>query len=158
MKTLLSFAIVLTGLFAFAGPEDHIQNQKCYGLASSQGTNVDQKIPVEICFETVTVDLALSKVVIYSYFMPEIFADSKVISLIRNTEDTYKFSVSNVLFNRWNSGCGDGESITLFVSGQSDFNGEVNMNQEFKISVEQDLTNDTCHSQPSTTVYDYTLK
>ena len=157
MKMLL-FAIVLSSLVVFAGPEDHFQNQKCYGLETKPGTFIGQNIPTEVCFETVTVFPANDEVVIYSYFTPQMFANTKVLSLIRNTEDTYKFDVSQMLYSQWNSGCGDGVDVTLFISGQSDFNGYSDMNQEFKVSVVEHSTNDTCHSQPQTSIYSYKLR
>lgn len=157
MKVLL-LAVLFLSIAAFAGPEDHLQNQKCYALDVQSGTYVGAHVPAEVCFKSVTVDLVHNEVIFYSYFTPMMFADNKVISLIRNTEDTYKYSVRNTLFEDWQSTCGDGETVTLFISGQSDFNGIADMNQDFKISVEQEITRDNCHSEPRNTVYNYKLR
>ena len=158
MKLLLSMVISFVSVASFAGPEDHIQDQKCYALVATPGPYVSPHIPSEVCFESVTIDLVHNEVIIYSYFAPMMFADAKIISLIRNTEDTYKYRLRNILFADWKNVCSDGETVTLFISGQSDFNGIADMNQDFNVSVEQEATRDSCHSEPQTIVYNYKIR
>ncbi|MEQ1723550.1 MAG: hypothetical protein ABL930_10270 [Pseudobdellovibrio sp.] len=154
MKLILSLFVVLSGLTAFAGPEDHIAAQVCYQLQNAK--NAPKDIPQEVCLETLNVYPQDNTINIYSYFYPNLFKDMTLSSLIRNTEDTYKFKAESVLRNEWQSGCGDGNKITLFIDGQTDFNGDgQNELGNLKIRIEQDQTNDTCHSEPQTTVYKY---
>ena len=154
MKLILSLFFVLSGLSAFAGPEDSISAQVCYQLQNAK--NAPKEIPQEVCLETLNIYPQYNTINIYSYFYPNLFKGMKLNSLIRNTEDSYKFKAENVLLEEWDFGCGEGNKITLFVDGKTDFNGNgQNELGQLDISIEQDFTNDTCHTRPQTTVYKY---
>lgn len=152
MKLILSLFIYAASAVALAGPEDHIAAQVCYDIQKTQ--YVPTNVPSQICLETLDINPMNNTISIYSYFYPKFYTNVKLTSLIRITEDNYSFKAESVLFNEWNSGCGDGETVTMHISGLTDFNGSGDISA-LKISVEQDFTNDTCHSEPQTTVFKY---
>lgn len=152
MKLFLPLLMIFSTNALMAGPEDHISAQVCYRLDDTKNTPAN--VPSEICLESLQVDPIASTIYVYSYFYPSLYKELKVDSLIRQNEDFYSFKSSNVLHNEWQSGCGSGERVELFISGAVDFNGEGDINK-LNIRVEQQTTNDTCHSHPQKTVFKY---
>lgn len=156
MKTLVSVIALLSSLVAFAGPEDHIQAQVCYNLSAKQIATKGEHIPLQICVEDAHVNVDKGVASIYSYFNQQYFQDVKVDSLVRQTEDTYRLQLSSVIYNDWQTICGDGETVVVKIKADSDFNGVVQKDQ-LKVTVEQEFTNDSCHSPAWTTEYIYSL-
>ena len=155
MKSILFTSVLLLSSLVFAGPEDHIQNQICYNL-KNPAVKIDQ-VPGQICLEQISLDLQAEKIYIYSYFQGSLYQNVQLDYLARKNEDFYSFRSSSVFHKEWNSGCGDGLLLTVKIQGKSDNYGEVEP-QYLDISVEQELTNDTCHSKAQKTVYEYTLQ
>ena len=154
MKRLIVALVVVVSAVVNAGPEEHMQDQKCYNLVIAPNTQVNVHVPSQICLENVTLDTATNLVSIYSYFWPDLYRSLKTEVAIRNTEDSYKFQVSTVLFDSWQSGCGNGENVKLLISGNTDFTG-VGDTGALEVKVVELITNDTCHSRPQETVYKY---
>lgn len=152
MKLILGLSIIFASMVSMAGPEDHISAQVCYYIQKTQ--YVPTNVPSQICLETLDVNPMNSTISIYSYFYPKFYTNVKLTSLIRKTEDNYSFKAESILLNEWQSGCGDGETVTMHISGLTDFNGSGDI-YTLEISVEQNFTNDTCHSEPQTTVFKY---
>ncbi len=159
----IAFAILilsnLTALSAIAGAEDHMQNQVCYAIEISQGAYLPRTLPTEICFESLNVDFDKNQISIYSFFpmYSELFMNLKISYLARKNEDGYTFRSKGEFYSDWQSGCGEGESLSLLVSGQVDNYGSGNIAYQ-EISVEQAVTPDSCHSQPQLTRYYYKLR
>lgn len=154
-KFLVIFS-VLVGLTANAGPEEHISAQTCYYLNTADASTAAASVPRSVCLESLSINPMTSALYIYSYFQSSLFQGTKVTSLIRTTEDSYSFVAKNSLLNNWQSGCGEGESTALVLSGITDFNG-VGEVDKLQVKVVYSSTNDTCHSRPSTTEYLYSV-
>lgn len=151
-KTLLTIALT-AAQFAWAGPEDHIQNQICYNLKPGQ-TQASAELPLQVCIEEISMDLSTETVSIYSYFQRSLFENIQVDYLARKNEDYFSVRTSSEFYKNWNSGCGDGLTLTVKVNGLSD-NWGVMDPQNLTVIVEQEMTNDTCHSKPQKTVFVY---
>lgn len=156
MKTLVSIVVVLSSLVAFAGPEDHMQAQVCYNLNEKQIATKGEHVPVQICIEDISINPEKNVASIYSYFNQKYFQDVKVDSLIRQTEDTYRFQLSSVVFEDWQMICGDGQTVKIIIKADSDFAGAV-QKDKLTVTVEDEFTNDSCHSPSQTTEYTYSL-
>lgn len=154
MKIVISILVVLSSIVAFAGPEDHIQEQRCYNLTAKDPHAVSKLVPRQICLETVSLDPTAEKLSIYSYFSPELYQNLKTFLVIRSTEDRYDFMASNQIYAKFDSVCGPGQTVELFIKGQSDVFGAVN-NEALTITTQYSYTYDTCHSEPQTTEYTY---
>ena len=78
----------------------------------------------------------------------------KVTSLIRNTEDTYKYAAEKVLVDEESPACGQLTKITLKMGGLVDFMGYGDVSAQ-TLKVEQTLSNDVCHSYKETVQLNY---
>lgn len=157
MKSFLVALTVFVSLNAFAGPEDHIANQTCYALAEAQLKTAPLEVPRQVCLESLTVDTANQKISAYSYFQQDLYRNLKLESTVRKNEDWVHFSASSVFIDVWDSGCGYGDVFQLKINGLVNYNDQVSLSQ-LEVSVHVTSTNDTCHSVPRTTVYNYILQ
>ena len=153
MKMILALVVLFIGFNLFADPEDHASTQACYAL---QDNNKDASVnvPTQVCLESLSISPEYATISIYSYFFPNLYKNLKLMSFVRQTEDFYSFSASSLLHNDWKSGCDNGESVNLVISGQVDFTGLGNVD-ELNITVEQQVTNDTCHSTSRQYIFKY---
>ncbi|WP_374035207.1 hypothetical protein ACES2I_05305 [Bdellovibrio bacteriovorus] len=78
-----------------------------------------------------------------------------VISTSRHNEDKLNFKAQGALVDIWQSGCGEGLSAKLQISGRTEY-GEI-YPQSLTVSVEVAETNDTCHSKPQKYTVPFTL-
>lgn len=154
MGKFLVLFVSFVSLQSFAGPEEHIANQICYNLVTVAGEYVPNTIPKSVCIEKVTVDTDKSQIYIESYFQQNLFNGMKLFSLVRKNEDFYNFYGNNTLFNKWDTGCGDGETVELKVMGLVDNYGAVDVSA-LNVQALRVFSNDTCHSQPWSTEYQY---
>ena len=158
MKNIIVLLTLVLGMNAFAGPEDHMANQTCYDVQTTPGQYVPMAIPREICLEQLSIDPWANQITVHSYFQSELlFKGLKLTSLIRRNEDYFDFKASNVIFNQWNSGCGEGERTQLMISGLVDFAGESDV-RSLHVTAEDEVSNDICHSQSQTTVFTYHVR
>jgi len=154
LKKVLFVFVLGVSQFLMAGPEDHIQNQICYNLKNPELAQNQPQLPLQVCVEEISMDLSTETVSIYSYFQRSLFENIQVDYLARKNEDYFSVRTSSVFYNQWNSGCGDGQKLTVKVNGLSD-NWGVMDPQNLVVTVEQEITNDTCHSKPQKTIYQY---
>jgi hypothetical protein len=158
MKSFLTAAVLLFSYVAFAGPEDRLANQVCYVLEGSLDQSDLADVPKQVCFEEIQLDVMKNKAYIESYFYADLYQNTSLIYLIRSTEDHYKFSTSSLIYDHNDMVCGDTNSLSIVISGQSDFLGAVDKTQ-VNVAVEHEYTNDNCHSQPHVIkTYKYLLK
>ncbi len=147
MKSVGILVTALVSLNVFAGPEEHKEAQTCYALKAQEGVYVSAEVPLEICLETLEINPMTQQISAYSYFQPQLFANLTVTSLVRKNEDTYSFKASSLLLDRWESGCGEGHTVEMKISGETDFLGKGNP-QALEVSVDEVTLNDVCHSHP----------
>jgi hypothetical protein len=158
MKSFSVFVVLLFSIFAFAGPEDRLANQVCYVLEGNLDQSDLAEVPKQVCFEEIKLDVIKNKAYIESYFYSELYQQTSLIYLIRSTEDHYKFSISSLIYDHNDMVCGDTNSLSIVISGVSDFLGAVDKTQ-VNIVVEHEYTNDNCHSSPHVIkTYNYLLK
>lgn len=160
MKASLIFlGILFSTVISFAGPEEHINAQSCYGLAGTPGVYLSDKVPTEICLETLTINASENTIQVYSYFASNqmLFQNTQLTHLTRVNEDYYSFSASSIFTNEWNSGCRDAETNELVISGRVDSNGDADVST-LKLTLKNETTNDTCHSRPQTHIFEYILR
>ena len=157
MKIVYALLALTLSSIAFAGPEDHYQNQSCYALEAAQLAKPTNQIPLEICLEEATLDLQHNKLYVSSYFQPELWKNISVYSLIPKNKDQYSFLAASRIYDNWDSSCGDGDTVEVMVSGLADLTGHIDP-AALKVTVDHTVTNDTCHSQGLTTTYTYKLK
>jgi hypothetical protein len=156
MKWIAILAVTMFSFHLSAGPEEHKAAQTCYVLDAEQAGEADAEIPLEICLETLNIDVTThaNDISVYSYFQPQLFQGLKVTSLIRQNEDQYTFKASNILLDRWESGCGEGQTVELTISGLTDFLGTGDVTR-LEVSVTETTLHDVCHSHPQTTKFIY---
>ncbi|MFV8251254.1 hypothetical protein [Bdellovibrio bacteriovorus] len=78
-----------------------------------------------------------------------------VVQTSRHNEDKLNFKAQGALVDIWQSGCGNGLSANLVISGRTEY-GEIHP-QSLNVSVEVAETNDTCHSEPQKYVVPFAL-
>jgi hypothetical protein len=160
MGELMKVAAVILGLFvgvfAFAGPEERLAAQSCYGLEDGQ-LAVPASVPQEICLEDLNINLENESIIVYSYFQPYLFKNLVVKTLTRKNEDAYSFKASSTVVSHVETTCGAGEFVDLEISGLVDLLGTAEV-QYLSIEVKREVTNDSCHSHPQVETFKYRLK
>lgn len=156
MKYLFILVALCLTSVSYAGPEEHIQAQACYVLDAPSKVQAVALVPQQICLETLNIDPANQEIQIYSYFkhFQDLFNNMKVTSLIRVTEDNYKYEAEKVLVDDEGPACGNLTKIVLKVSGLVDFMGYGDVSAQ-TVKVEQTLNNDVCHSYEETALLNY---
>jgi hypothetical protein len=159
MKWFAVLAMTMMSFQVFAGPEEHKEAQTCYALSTEQALQASAEVPLEVCLETLNINVASrdNEISVYSYFQPRLFQGLKVSELIRKNEDQYSFKSTNVLLDRWESACGEGHVVELNINGLTDFlgNGDVT---KLEVSVTETTLHDVCHSHPQTTTFTYQVR
>lgn len=150
MKKLVIALSLLASTFAFAGPEDHM-NDTCFTAKKS----VPGSIPSTFCFEAATLDVNSNKLNVSGY-ATNVPYELKTTTLFRKNEDFYTFVAKSVVWNSWESGCGEGLFAEVIISGEADFTGYIDA-KSLHFSVNYEVTNDTCHSQPQESAVEYVL-
>lgn len=143
MKSVV-LAFVLLALPAFS------QAQTCFRATVALPDGVASILCVDKV--VLTADEKKLELVGQDYSVPA-FLD--VIHTSRHNEDKLNFKAQGALVDIWQSGCGDGLSAKLMVSGRTEY-GEI-YPQSLSVSVEVAETNDTCHSEPSKHTVPYAL-
>ena len=144
MKAFIALTLLTLTTGVFAETYCYVPEQK------------NLSIPQEICFERVEADTFKETVKIKDtkgIFPYELQADY----FARRNENGYRFKISHVISDIWESGCGSGEKVTLKVHSQTDNDGLVEPGY-MDVSAVLELTNDTCHSRTRTYEMKYTLK
>ena len=157
MKSKLYVATLLFGLSLGLNartPDTH----KCFSIAILPGQAVDGDIPVEMCIESITVDMDNSQLSVASDITPQFFSKLSVHSFMRNEEGRVRFYATKEIFRDWKSDCSEGQTVSVVISGQSDANGQVQLNNELRLMTDEKTTSDTCRVQPTTTTYRYVLR
>lgn len=155
MKSFFSALVLFSSLTASAGPEEHLAQLVCYNAAPA-ALATSKNIPDSVCLESLYIDTATEQITAENYFDKKLLKNLKISHLTRHNEDYFSFVATTTAFSVWNSGCGDGEQVQLQVSGTVDNYGYVNPS-DLTVKAVQTYTNDTCHSQPQTQVFDYKL-
>lgn len=158
MKSVFTAVVLLFAFVAFAGSEDRLSNQVCYELEGNLDQNDLTEVPKQICFEEIQLDVNKSKAYIESYFHADLYKQTSLIYLMRSSEDQYKFATSSLIYEHNDMICGDTNTLSIVITGISDFLGVVDKTQ-VNVVVEHDYTNDNCHSAPRLiNTYKYLLK
>lgn len=158
MKSVFAAVVLLFSFLAFAGPEDHFANQVCYELEGSLDQNDLPVVPKQVCFEEIQLDVNKNKAYIESYFHADLYKQTSLYYLVRWNEDQYKFATSSLIYDHNDSICSDTNTLSIVISGVSDFLGAVDKTQ-VNVAVEHEYTNDNCHSEPRVIkTYNYRLK
>lgn len=158
MKSILAFSMTLFGLSLWTYAQQNQDRHKCFGLATVANQPVDGDIPVEYCMESVTVNADENDIRVSSKITPEVFTDLKINSILRSGDGKIRFYASKELHNEWSEDCGEGQIVTLVITGQTDARGQVSMNDNFKIITDEKATTDTCKVTPTFTTYRYLVK
>lgn len=145
MKSVLVSAVLLFSFAAFAGPEDHLANQVCYQLEGNLDHSDLKEVPNQICFEEIQLDVNTKKAYIESYFHSDLYKETTLVYAIRWNEDQYKFGTSSLIYDHNDSICSDTNTLSIVITGFSDFLGAVDKTQ-VNVAVEHEHTNDNCHS------------
>lgn len=158
MKKLLLSVVVLTSLNSFAGPEDHISNQTCYGLKdASQATLASTYVPTQICLEEITIDDAKNSISVYSYFMPNLFKNIKLDYFARKNEDFYRFRSSSRLADQAQVATNQDVTVDLSISGLVDNYGSTDL-RDLEVSVKQKTNTYPDDTITETTVFEYVVQ
>lgn len=154
------FALLATSLLlssvSFAGPEEHLDAQRCFVLQGAAPAAVPQKI----CIENITLrdaGMSVSSISVYSYFYGHLLNGMQLSYIARRNENGFSFKAENMISREYDPGCGASEIVTLKISGRSDNDGLVEVPYVY-VSATVESTNDTCHSAPEATDYQYKLQ
>ncbi len=156
MKLAVSVLALVFSTVAFAGPEDHFQNQTCYRANVKSDVVLPTGVPAEICLEEVVVNLETNSISVFSYFQPEVWEDLGLITLIKRSEAEFKFLASKMLSENSDTACGKAEFVELYVIGLTDVKGKGNPNA-VEINITHRVTQDSCHLEGETTIYQYQI-
>lgn len=164
MKSVILLSVLLAGAVSFAGPEDHIQAQVCYSIASEDYPKAAPELPLELCFEKVQLHLTVlnnnlkqDSIELYSYFSyySNYLNTVKLTDYVRVNEDEYTFKASSVLVDREERHCEDAVKITFDVEGRaSAINGEAELGTQ-TLTLTQITKADVCHSNYVKNVFKY---
>ena len=154
MKLAIGLLSLALGFSAFAGPEEHLQNQTRYTIQVPQGEGVPANIPSEICLEEVVLTAATKTISIYSYFQPQLWQNLLVTNVKQTADGDFTFSAEKILSDISEGTCGYSETSTLLVSGKTDYLGRGNP-AKLKIIINHSTMHDNCHSNPNDREYTY---
>lgn len=162
MKAVILLSILLSGAISFAGPEDHINDQVCYSIATADSPKAHSELPTELCFEKVTVIIAPAQseqkdvIEVYSYFShySQYLQNLKLTKFIRSTEDEYSYQAESVLVDRTEQHCEDAVKIVLHLEGKVDFLGIGDISAQ-NVALTQVTKADVCHSNFERHVFKY---
>lgn len=149
MKKLFALITLLAPMMAHAGPEDHTP-----GAVYMATTNAPSELSF-LTLDTVRISDDETKMIIevrYGNF----FGEFNVTRASRHNEDRMHYTAEKVLFNKWNSGCGEGENATAVVDAMDEHAFGISP-KALDITVTYTYTVDTCHSRPQTQVIKYKL-
>lgn len=150
MKKLLCLILSLALPFAaIAGPEDHVP-----GAIYTTNSQAPYYL-ISLVFDTAKLTDDQTQLVIDTAY-GNFSGNFPIISTSRHNEENISFTAKKIIINKWESGCGEGEIATITIKGQDNMITGVNI-QNFQISVEYTLVNDTCHSSPQTRIFEYSL-
>jgi hypothetical protein len=158
MKTKLALFVTLFGLSLWTNAQQSPDRHKCFGLATVASQPVDGDIPVEYCIEAISVNTEDNEITVSTKITPEVFSDMKINSILRSGDGKIRFYASKELHNEWDAECGEGQIVTLVITGQTDARGRVSMNDNFRIITDEKVTTDTCKVQPTFSSYRYIMK
>lgn len=149
MKKLFAFIAILAPLFAFAGPEDHTPG------AVYRSTTATPYYLSQLVFDSAKLSNDEQTITLEARY-GNLIGDFKVTNTVRINEDKVSFTAEKVLFTKWESGCGDGETAKAVIQAVNHVANGINA-KDMKITVEYATTNDTCHSRPQVQVINYQL-
>jgi len=150
MKATLLTISLLFSVAAIAGPEDHIYDS-CYTATKA----VLPELPSTYCFEDIKLDLSRRRIDFEGYAM-NVPNSLKVVSSHKRNEDTTVFVAKATIINTWEIDCGKSKFAELTVTGEANYEGEVNP-KALSFTVNYSLRADTCHSSPTTGEIEYKL-
>jgi hypothetical protein len=136
MKNIIALILILSSINVFAGAEEHEQSQICYSLQSPDVATASVYVPRKICLETVNIDAMKNQISVFSFFMPELYEDLKLTSLIRRNEDVYSFKAISKLADQAQVATDESVIVDLMISGETDFNGAGDISN-LKIQVKE---------------------
>ncbi|AUN96969.1 hypothetical protein DOM21_16895 [Bacteriovorax stolpii] len=117
-------------------------------------TATPYKVPSVLCLESIVDGTTYNQLDVVS-LDGSFPAALKITETSRHNEDRLNFKAEAVLVDIWESGCGDGISAKLNVKGQLAY-GEISA-ESLAVSVDTEVTNDTCHSHPWSETINYKL-
>ncbi len=158
MKLVLGLMITFSSIFAFAGPEEHKQNQTCYRLDEAHLADVAKKknFPIEICMEEMTLNPETGAVSAVSYFQPTYFLHMRTTHRIRSDRNGYYFTAANTIYSTLAFSCDDGEYGDMTIEGTTDLNGKADL-RSLQVSLTLYSSRDFCHSLVDQVTYRYNL-
>lgn len=158
MKLQSVVFLTLFGLSLWCNAQTNPNLHKCFGLATAPNQPVDGDIPVEYCLESISIDPDATEITVSSKITPEVFSDLKINSLLRSSNGRIRFYATKELHNDWKTDCGEGQIVTLVITGQTDNRGRVAINDNLRIITDEKATSDTCKVAPTFSSYRYILK
>lgn len=161
MKSKITLLLTVIGLSLWTNAQQAPPAQdrhKCFGLATVPNQLIDGDIPVEYCIESINLDVEDNDITVSSKYTPQVFEDLKINSILRSSDGKIRFYASKELHNDWTADCGEGQIVTLVITGQTDARGRVAINDNLKVITDEKTSTDTCKVPPSFTSYRYIIK
>lgn len=117
-------------------------------------TSTPYKVPSVLCLESIADSAYVDQLDVVSAdgSFPKVLT---VKEISRHNEERLNFKAEGTLVDIWESGCGDGISAKVNVKGELAY-GEINP-KALTITVDTEVTNDTCHSRPQNDTIKYSL-
>ncbi len=142
-STLALFLVIQSGML--------MSQEACYKAV----TKTPENVPQEFCLKSIALDVdsGIVRTEGSDANLPKVITNS---SVIRNTEDTYKFESFKTIYDYEETVCGESIRAELVLKGESDLYGAVDA-QMLNVKVNYETLHDSCHSHPVNETYEYKL-
>lgn len=157
MKTALVFLLGLTTLFTgtlASAATSAMPSSVCYKLDLSKAPySPSRAFPARICIDSVKVDAKAQTIEVRSIATPE-YVQNLRIAQVATSAGVQSFHTDAVIFEEGKA-CSDGEQLRLIIEGKLSKSGAVSP-ASLRVAIAHTTSPDICHSEPSTSYFDYT--
>ncbi|MEZ0391040.1 MAG: hypothetical protein ACAH59_02415 [Pseudobdellovibrionaceae bacterium] len=152
MKTMICLFALFLSLVAFAE-----QDPACYTVTLKQDQHLTSAVPIEICLESVSLQMGETGMQVESALNPELFKDMKRTRYAHGPDESHAFTGTAILFQTTDATCTAVEDVKLKMSGYENAERVVQISQ-LDFTVVREYTDNSCTGPVRTETYVYKLR